>query len=437
MKKILSIFLCVCLMLVQFPLIKVSANTASEFAGGSGTEEDPYLIATKYHLDNVRNHTDAHFKMIANIDFIDTDFWEPINEFEGVFDGNGFLIEQLQINSKIEYIGLFGKNRGCIKNVTIFSGSIKSNSSKVYIGSIAGENFGMIDNCYNSVEIISYCPYLGSSTSSSVNIGGIVGYNSGSIRNCFNNGSVKAMSSEPTSFTPSYYYDYAYVGGISGRNYNGEIYNCYNEGYVTNSNVDLLSMVGGITGKNEVGTICKCYNNGQIMVDVSCLVYSGGIVGNNNGIITQCNNKGLISAGYASTFLGGIVGENQGEVSYCYNIGNVWIEASSYGANSWSGGIAGYSSGVIKCNYNAGAHSSYVSIYSTSAFSSFYAGGIVGESSGEIIDCYNISSLSEGSKSYEEKYVGGICGENDDGIILNCYFLDAIEQGVALGLDDT
>lgn len=54
--------------------VAFAVENTTEFAGGDGTEANPYLISTKVHLNNVRNHLDAHFKMTADIVFADADF---------------------------------------------------------------------------------------------------------------------------------------------------------------------------------------------------------------------------------------------------------------------------------------------------------------------------------------------------------------------------
>ena len=43
-------------------------SETDEFAGGSGTQQDPYLVATADQLNNVRKYLDQHFKQIAHID---------------------------------------------------------------------------------------------------------------------------------------------------------------------------------------------------------------------------------------------------------------------------------------------------------------------------------------------------------------------------------
>ena len=71
MKKVLSLVLTIALTLSIIPTglfcITANAQMTEEFAGGSGTEADPYLIETKEQLNNVRNNLGAHFKLVADI----------------------------------------------------------------------------------------------------------------------------------------------------------------------------------------------------------------------------------------------------------------------------------------------------------------------------------------------------------------------------------
>ena len=48
-----------------------ATGSISDFAGGSGTEDDPYLISTAEHLNNVRKQRDAYFEMINDVEFED------------------------------------------------------------------------------------------------------------------------------------------------------------------------------------------------------------------------------------------------------------------------------------------------------------------------------------------------------------------------------
>ncbi|MGI6369306.1 MAG: T9SS type A sorting domain-containing protein [Candidatus Kapaibacterium sp.] len=91
-----------------------------------------------------------------------------------------------------------------------------------------------------------------------------------------------------------------------------------NLGITCNNIISGTDYVGGIAGKNE-GTISLCFNAGK----VSGGQKSGGIVGYNSGHggINQCYNTGKIEN--ATIASGGIAGDNRGMIDNCYNIGNV------------------------------------------------------------------------------------------------------------------
>lgn len=77
---------------------------------------------------------------------------------------------------------------------------------------------------------------------------------------------------------------------------------------------------------------------------VSCSSYSGGLVGSNSGIISNCYSNVVISAysgGKSYRYLGGLVGNNFGKISTSYSVGNVMSD-KEFGA------FVGYNEGVIE-----------------------------------------------------------------------------------------
>jgi hypothetical protein len=244
------------------------------FAGGSGTETSPYLIETKEHLNNVRKDLDAHYKLIADIVFAETDFanggvfynsakgWEPIgtedDPFTGVFDGNGHSIKNLYIkNVGGGSVGLFGRNTGVIKNLSMINANIYARGqvggpfrgTTVYAGTIAGVSLGSILNCYSSGSVYATAENAGSHTSDTnysayIYAGGIAGYTRGMVTNCYNTCSVTSYN--PLRLDP-------YAGGIAGSS-NGSITNSYNLGDIS------ATYDGGIVGEqSDAGTISNCY----------------------------------------------------------------------------------------------------------------------------------------------------------------------------------
>ena len=439
-KKILALLLTLVMLVTVLPMgaLTVSAESTPEFLGGDGTEESPYLISNKTHLNNVRKYPSSHFKMVADIVFTEADFaekgdyynngqgWQPIGTddvtpFIGVFDGNGHIIKGLYVNiqktNKYKYIyaGLFGYNEGTIKNLGMLDGSVSASSdSSSYAGGIAGYNFyGTISNCYNMGNVSASSDSYSDSYSSS-SAGGIAGENDGTISNCYNTGSASALvSSSSSSFSSS-----SSAGGIAGEN-DGTISNCYNTGSVsaTATSTSSSSYAGGIAGDNSYGrSIRDCYNTGSVSSSSDTSSYAGGIAGDNGKTISNCYNTGSVSATSDSySYAGGIAGYNGGTISNCYNTGSVSSTASS--SDSYAGGIAGRNNGTISNCYNTGSASASVSVSASSSDS--YAGGIAGWNNGTISNCYNTGSVSS-SSSYS--YAGGIAGLNfNGGTIRNCY----------------
>ena len=325
-----------------------------DFAGGTGTAENPYRVETMYHLNNVRNFLDAYFIQTADIDLTEATAeggrfynggkgWEPIGTdnktpFTGNYDGGGHRIIGLKSyrdGPGYQYAGLFGYNSGIICNLGMESGTVSANSSSSFshAGGIAGVNSGSITNCY-----ITGTVFL-TSTSSYPYAGGIAGVNSGSITNCYNTGEVSDNSQSSAAF----------AGGIAGYNHGeGNIKNCYNTGVSVS-----YYNTGGIAGKND-GSITNCYNTGTVTALSTSSYsssYAGGITGYNVlGAISNCYNTGEVSSTSSNSDVGGIVGHGyDGNITNCYNIGEVSANSSSSVADA--GGIAGFFDGTIRNCY--------------------------------------------------------------------------------------
>ena len=87
----------------------------SVFAGGQGTTLKPYLIENVTQLKNIQNFLGFSFRLIYDINFTKSDYndaekgWQPIINFTGVFDGNGYTIKNLFINRSNEIISDFSQ----------------------------------------------------------------------------------------------------------------------------------------------------------------------------------------------------------------------------------------------------------------------------------------------------------------------------------------
>lgn len=150
----------------------------SPFQSGSGTSEDPYMIATAVQLDSIRNYNTSHFKLNANLDLDTSPYntgegWDPIGNtsaiFGGSLDGAGFVIYGLTIDRPTEdSVGLFRLiDGGSIINLGIIDASVEGDN---HVGILMGTNdSGSITNSYVTGSVIANGSYAG----------GLVGTNTG------------------------------------------------------------------------------------------------------------------------------------------------------------------------------------------------------------------------------------------------------------------
>ncbi len=139
-------------------LLMAASVFGTDFAGGSGTESDPYLISTPEHLqllsDEWGTYQYDHFKMVRDIDLAGTSL-ASIEYFRGVFDGNGRTIYNYKATNPCsdDMVGLFVKLwfGGKIKNLTLvnpFTQCLTSYSG-ASVGSLVGRlSSGEVTNCH-------------------------------------------------------------------------------------------------------------------------------------------------------------------------------------------------------------------------------------------------------------------------------------------------
>jgi len=327
------------------------------YSGGSGTEVDPYQIATKADLlqlaDTVEDYNKC-FILTSNINMGGQVWTTPIiyaARFNGQFDGNDYKITNFTINGgSIQFVGLFSRidNDGSVINLGLENFAV---SGSLWVGGLSGDSRGSISNCYAT----------GSVSSSDDYVGGLVGSNHGTISNCYSTGSVEGDGS---------------VGGLVGSN-GGSISGCYATGAVRGRGA-----VGGLVGSNG-GTISGCHATGTVSSAGSGnFATIGGLLGYNGGTISGCYATGSVSGASGSENVGGLVGFNRGNISNCCSTSTV---SGSLGV----GGLVGY-------NFSDGALSN---CYSTGNVSgSSYVGGLVGENrtGGIISNCYSRGTVSGG-----------------------------------------
>ena len=298
------------------------------FSGGTGTENDPYLISNSDDLkslaESVNNgepYKGKYFELTQDIDLEGNEEkqWTPIDDFEGTFDGKGYSISNIYIEQTLQKrstssFGLFGLAEGTIQNLNVENSNIKvivgDYTSTAYIGGIAGRvgSYGKILNCSFAGTIDAEA---NNAKMTGLSIGGICGeYENEVIESCYNAGTIN-VSIKSISFgvvNPEGTLE-LYISGICNtpkvESNTLSIENSYNTGSINVSvndfkhSQDILYglSVSGIAHGNK-SSITSCYNTGEIKVTGS---------NNNNGCIMRING----------------IGDTTNEINHCYNIGTI------------------------------------------------------------------------------------------------------------------
>lgn len=303
-------------------------------------------------------------KLLKDITLTET--WTPIGTedapFKGTFDGQGYTIIDLKIDSG-DYAGLIGVlDAGTVKNVKFASVNISTTGTdvgaavgriinngkvenvQVLFGSVSGAKrvggvvgcikaYGSVADCSNAATVsattynvggivgaayytetgkamqISGCTNTGAVTSAGVGAGGIVGLSAAHVTGCENSAAVTGTGS---------------IGGIVGEQKSyGSVTNCTNSAAVTNNSTNPTTSygTGGIIGWLRYhGTGEASDYEVSAIISVTGNSNSGSVNGGNDagGIIGACYNSAVVTenantAGSlsATTFAAGIVGNYQ------------------------------------------------------------------------------------------------------------------------------
>lgn len=262
---------------VDSDTVKVTAME-NLWSGGTGTEEDPYLIGSVDDFKKIYTSDDylrLNYKLTSDLDFTNIKDWNAgvisgYRAFMGSFDGDGHTIVGLKGDSNIPSI-FYSLNDAKVKNI-VFS-DIDMNMKESGWG--------------NLVSIMAYDSYIENIViTKSVSIRGNGSYMGGVVGTAYN-----------TSF--KHIANYANIS--SNYEYNGKASSIVNEGY-------------GIV-------IDECYNYGNIEVTNSIV---GGLVAilkenSDSSVIRNSFNRGYVSTSLKGS---GIVGN--GENSIIENVYNIF-----------------------------------------------------------------------------------------------------------------
>ncbi len=335
-------------------------SIADGFEGGSGSSNDPYLIADGSQLaylarqlamGNESYSADGVcYKLTANID-LNNEPWSPIGSknnisgieepacaFRGNFFGDGKIIKNLRINAVNGYstgYGLFGyASSAIIENLIFDSPNISAEVGKT---SPAGIAVGVIENS----SVYNIVIENGTVTCNKSTAGGLIGESvNSSISDC----EVHVILSA------------AYAGGLVAQMTGGEAVDCKVKGEMTVSDKNMTSKVevwgGGFVGFAEGAEIkrsvtdVKLHGTFEYQRD-----FIGGFIGKgNNSTVYLCDAFGNVSvAGRSSSgttmpnAAGFIASGGSVTVERCSSRGKVTGTVSSFSYNlssfGWSNSI--------------------------------------------------------------------------------------------------
>lgn len=387
-KILLSLLLMFGMILGFMPMTAVAAEAddawtsyaASEFAGGSGTKEDPYQIKTAEQLAKLasevnsgvegKTHSQEYFKLMNSLD-LSGHRWVPIgygnasaHSFSGYFDGSNYKITGLYVDERDNNVcaGLFGvvvatTNEVMLKNIYI-------EDAKIYAGNKTDDTIVQ----YGAGILVGSMTTMGGSKADYV-----------AVENCHGSGMVDSPM---------------YAGGLIGGASYAQVSDCTADTFVK-------------------GHVC-----------------SGGFVGF-PFLSTFKNNtaKGNVESTGWST--GGFLG---------YDIESTIIKCTASGnvkADDWNlGGFAGYLNGTKVSNSSA-----YGDVTGTLTVNKTKAGGFVGTNAGGLIkDSYAAGTVT-GSNEYAK--AGGFVAFDDNGTTEGCSFdktknptLDGVGSAETAGKND-
>ena len=352
-RRILVFLLALCLAAALVPVTAFAGggytniwdgSIASAFAGGTGTAENPYQIATGAQLaylassvNSGETYAGKNFVLTANID-LNKRPWTPIANtfsdalfgssdyriFAGNLDGQGYAVSNVVIGStnaplESDVFGLFGATEGKISNLHLNTVSIHGVAKNV-----SGYVIGLA--------------------------GGLIGYASGNVENCHVTGLTMTMKTPDSGSAAAYW-----IGGLVGALDAGQINECSASGKITEKSGK--GSMGGLIG--ELGEKSKItYSRANVALDVKADYYGGadvgGFIGKGNGksnaetVIRNCYATGNVTGGaYTGGFTGSIWGLN---IKNCYATGNVSGAVASMASFAGTDASAGYAYGsIINC----------------------------------------------------------------------------------------
>ena len=336
-----------------------------------------------------------------------------------------------------------GKIHGCSNSARVYTVENPNVKEQMieHLGGIVAYStvdFGIaIGNCVNrgKIEMESLAQWA--------YVGGIAGEVDGNIENLQNYGEISSKVTFASDTAKSTWAAASYVGGIAGqhslpRKYSGENCDLLNEGNVLAvfdnriENGDF--MVGGVVGNADRSSITNALNRGSVVAHGFGKLTKtsvGGVVGLANmnvysGFAKLKNRGNVYGGGTFRTHVGGLAGRMEGYVvddpkfvqSFNYgSVTGVVADTSSVSEALNVGGLLGYGDAIVFSDvYNRGK----ILAKGKLVYGGSYVGGIVG------LNRYPTASISNAYSATPEitgDTVGGVVGYSLEAAVpRNTYF---------------
>ena len=361
--------------------------------------------------------------------------WAPMNAQFASLDGNGYTITIVSfapISSFTEQttginIGLFS-SIGSSANSDVI---VKNLTIEINPGIISETDNSVVLNDNNTLEINAKQSNSDTSAYKNINFGVLAGVNYGVVTNTVVTNRATALRAEREQILSQYII----------------------QGYVEMQNIEdfktYLKLFDGDT--QSLNNVDMVYiNSGKNNSSQGNVI--GGFVGNNMGYITNSNVENISVKG--SDIIGGFVGQNSGSISSSFFKGGSIIDADSNSADTSNMGLGGFvavnnSAGIIQYSYamgisgysdqmpNTGLASTFdrsdylgykykhtnlneLRAMNSAIYTSTNAGGFAYKNEGKISNSYSNILISAQSGA-------GFVLNNDNGDIEYCYSLSSVK----------
>jgi len=337
---------------------QVLQTLLSDFLGGTGTKEDPYLIYTTNDLDTIARfpcEKGKHFRLAFltgegteqapylietsdQIALLRQCPYEQNGRFRLAFlTGEGteqkpYLIETaggldlfgmcprerdacFRLTADIDLSGYDGRaGRPAFNVMASFAGVFDGGGHTIsHLTINGGGSTGVFEGLAAEAKVANLGVVDVNVTGQLV--GALAGWNSGELWNCHSTGVVNGA--------------YA-VGGLVGTNAGGTIAAC-----TSTATVSGAGLVGGLLGTNNAGTVSQCYSSGVVSAVGDG---AGGLVGSNGGTVIDCYACGVV---HGLSSVGGLVGTNCGSNDEEYAVRGCVVSSYSTAVVRGEAGVGG------------------------------------------------------------------------------------------------